>query len=123
MARLSRKGPIVHTGRLRHRITLYRPTITTDAYGQTIEGSTELGTYWADVLPVRSTEGPSPAGERLEAETTHLVTIRPGPTIEPGDWLVWRGLRLDLVGPPRDLEGRSRRVELSCLEHHPTTGA
>lgn len=119
MARFGRKGPVVHTGRLRHRVTVHKPpeSVAADAYGQPVESSTEVGSYWADVLPIRSTEGPSTAGDRLAGEVTHLVTIRYGVVIGIGDWIAWRGVRLDVVGPPRDLEGRSRRVEVPCLEY------
>lgn len=120
-SRIGRKGPIVHAGRLRHRVAIHRPPgadeLAADDFGQPIEASSEVGRRWADVLPVRSSEGPGPAGQRLEADVSHVVTFRAGVDVREGDWIEWRGLRLDVVGLPRDLEGRRRRVEVPCLEH------
>lgn len=65
----------MEAGKLRHRLVIQQDSGTTqDASGQTTSNWTELLTVWASVQPVNGLE--RWRANQMQAETTHLITIR-----------------------------------------------
>ncbi len=114
-------------GNARQRVTLYDvPATTQDDYGQVAQAPTVIGTYWAEVLPLR--------GRRLTQirttwpMATHTVHLRwlgsaipvsaanPAGHILPRMYLVLSdGSRLDITFA-NNVEKRNRYWELTCEE-------
>jgi SPP1 family predicted phage head-tail adaptor len=65
----------VEAGKLRHRLTIQQDSGTSlDASGHVTEDWTDVLTVWASVQPVAGLE--RWRANQMQAETTHLITIR-----------------------------------------------
>lgn len=62
-------------GRHRQRVTLLDiPESTTDSFGQPSQAQTTIGTFWADVRPLRGNEMLN--ARQIWPTATHVVTMR-----------------------------------------------
>lgn len=65
----------MQAGKLRHRLTIQTNSGTTqDASGQTTADWTEYRTVWAEIVPTAGLE--RWRANQMQAETTHLISIR-----------------------------------------------
>lgn len=104
---------IVRAGRLRERIQIQRQATATDAAGEPAGAWATVGTAWARVESLRSSE--PVVAMKAEGRLTHGVWVRAGFSILPTDRLLWRGRVLEIVGPPR-LDERRSLIELDATE-------
>ena len=111
----------VQAGRLRKRLTFTAPPgpddVTIDSHGQTRPTNDPKGTLWGSVEAVGGREfWQAQEGQVL---FTHKVEIRfSGFAQQIGkNWQVnYEGHVLNIQLPPRDPDGRRRKLELLCIE-------
>ena len=65
---------ILSSGDLRRRITIQRPSVTMDSYGQPVTTWTDVATVWAAIEPATGRELLAAQAMNLEQPTT--ITIR-----------------------------------------------
>lgn len=102
----------MQTGQLDQRITLLRPTFTTDGLGASVPGTpTDLGQKWANVSYMNGYELEQ-AAQRW-AEVRYKITIRrqPGLTLQLTDYIEWNSQTLDLL----DIRGPGTRDDFWIL--------
>ncbi|MEY4402188.1 MAG: hypothetical protein RIR91_223 [Verrucomicrobiota bacterium] len=102
-------------GRLRHRVTLQRGTVTANSHGDQVRSYVDLRTVWADVEALGGRE--FLAAEHVQAEVTSRITLRAQPdiTLTPADRIVW-GSRIFDIRHVIDLQGRSRDWQVMASE-------
>lgn len=102
-------------GRLRHRVTLQRGTVTANSHGDQVRAYTDLRTVWADVEALGGRE--FLAAEHVQAEVTSRITMRAQPDIvlTPADRIVWGSRTFD-IRHFIDLQGRSRDWQILASE-------
>lgn len=86
---------MIQAGKLRHRVEHETGTTTTADSGQVTTTWTTAGTYWAQVSPASSRE--AYWARQQFSETTHVVTMRVGPTITTRDRLIYDGRILEII--------------------------
>ena len=86
----------MRSGRLDRRITLQRKTVTENSYGEPVETWKDLGTVWAEYLPVRGAERYASMQTVGEIEIKWRIRYRPGLT--PIDRIVYKGHTHDVTG-------------------------
>jgi len=102
-------------GRMRHRITIQKPTASAaDSFGETTTTWSDLGTVWAFVLPLQSMERWQAA--RVNAEITYEVAIRYWAAVDETHRILWGSRTLELAAPPIDVDGLHREMRLMCRE-------
>lgn len=101
-------------GDMRETISLRHPVRTEDGRG----GHTVNYEEYAEVAAkVRSTSsGDRVFAERVQAEITHVITIRWRDDVRAEDVVVWRGITMVVTGPPREEDVMRRFLRLECTE-------
>jgi SPP1 family predicted phage head-tail adaptor len=111
---MASRAPVAfEAGRLRERITVRRFTSTrTIAGGQVKAWATVPGmeSIPAEVLGGGSSE--AVLANRLEGTATYRITIRWREGIQARDQVLWRGLELNVLGPPQDPTGRREILQI-----------
>lgn len=111
--------PEFDPGRLRRRITIERagdgPAVPDPANpGLPLDDWAPIGTFWAEVLPLRGRE--LFLAQQVRATTTHRITIRDtasGRDIRPTDRVVHRGDILEIEAAIR-VEDRGAWLEITA---------
>lgn len=105
----------MRAGTLRHRLEFMRPSDSAiNTFGErSAEFSPDFVVY-GEVNDLSGTE--LVRAQRVSADVTTAVTIRYRDGITARHVISHRGRILELVGPPRDLDGRRRRLEMFCKE-------
>lgn len=86
----------MRSGRLDRHITLQRKTVAENSYGEPVETWKDLGTAWAEYLPVRGAERYASMQTVGEIEIKWRIRYRPGLT--PIDRIVYKGRMHDVAG-------------------------
>lgn len=101
----------MRSGRLRHRVTIQRPVVTQNEYGEgTIQWEDE-DDIWCSVEAIAGRELLN--NDRVQSEITHRVNIRFRSTLTSDRRLVHNGqvLEIERIGDPT---GRMAMQELLC---------
>lgn len=89
----------IGAGRYDMRVSFKRKNVTgQDTFGVDVLGTpTTVGTFWANVEPLRGRE--LQYAQQRWAEAQYMITLRrqPGVSIEPDDWAEWNGVVLDIM--------------------------
>lgn len=107
----------MEAGKLRHRVTLQRPSGTRDAVGGRVTVPLDVATVWASIETLDGREAFYAA--QRQATTTHKVVIRYAPIIAGIDatWRVKYGVRIfTLDEPPRNTREINAELVLMCTE-------
>lgn len=101
------------SGKLRHKITVERETLTTDAIGgQSSSWATNIEPF-ALVKPVSGNERYQ--AMKLEANITHKIYIRYTSNIRATDRVIFNSREMQ-IRAIIDLEERNKWLELHCVE-------
>lgn len=100
-------------GNMRQRITIQKESRGGDSGGGFEENWTDVATRWAGVRPVTGRERET--GMQLEAQVTHIVTMRYLDGLNPGMRILLKGRALN-IRRVLNLEERNRWMELQCEE-------
>ena len=103
----------MNVGTMRDRVTIQRATETRDAYGQSIQSWTTVGTQFADLHHVSGREAVNAL--QVKAECTHKVTLRYVVPIKPQDQLLF-GTRVFKILDANDVDELHKTYELLCTE-------
>lgn len=101
-------------GRLRHRITLERETVTKNQFGEEVPEWAPYATRWAEVRPQGGKE--FWAAQQVIDDLSHEVRLRYMPGIQAKDRLIYDGRVFDIVSPPVNVGERDRELVLMCRE-------
>lgn len=100
-------------GTLRDRVQLRRRDMTLEGEGGHTTVYIPLATVWARVRALAPRQVQE-AGAR-GATASHTVVMRFRADLSPGDRIVWRGRKLDILGA-EDLNGRRAFLNCRCAE-------
>lgn len=108
----------IRAGKKRQRVTVQLLTgATRDSFGQTVQNWVDQGTYWAEVVPMRTRD--IVVSEQVKSQVMHVVRFRYlGASISIGPTthrLNLKGRTLGIVGYV-NVEERNREYELTCQE-------
>lgn len=109
----------MRSGKLRHRLTIEKPTHTEGERGERVTTWTPVVEVWADLAPASTKE--RQAADQIVEELTHTARMRflPGVTITGEHRATYRGRVFEFVGPPRNVGERDRELILDLKEHPP----
>lgn len=107
----------MQAGRLRRKITIQQQSITQDAVGQPVDTWSDVASVWAGVEDISATE--TVRDGAFSAQVTTRVETRYRTGITAGMRITYDGRTLEIVAPPIDSEGRTRRLEILCKEVTP----
>lgn len=108
----------MRAGPLTQRVTVQAIPTTADAFNQPVPGTpTTVGTYWAEVRPLRGEE--AARVKQVQAEATHFVRLRYGVPVTTQHQLLYRGRTLSVV---QVLEVNEAHEELNLLCAEVLTG-
>lgn len=110
----------MRAGRLRHQVALQRPTGTLNEFGDPVGTWSTIATLWAAVEPLSGRE--YLAGQTVQSEVSHRITVRYFAGITPRDRIVWTdpSTGLDRTFDIRaviDRDERHAALEIMCTEH------
>jgi len=98
-------------GRLRHRLTLIRRVEKEDGRSGFTETDQRVAGFWGRVRTVTSKERFYSRG--LRAEASHFVRIRFRQDVDEESVLLFRGVRLQVLGT-QNVDERDRWLDLDC---------
>jgi SPP1 family predicted phage head-tail adaptor len=102
----------MNAGKLRHRVTIQRKTVTRDTQGGNVVTWTDVATVWADVQPVGGSERYG-AGQAL-SDSTYTIVMRYREDVIPA-WRMTQARRtfdVQVVVPDR----KNRQLTIGCVE-------
>jgi SPP1 family predicted phage head-tail adaptor len=105
----------VKIGDLRHRIELQAPTDYTDEFGQPVRTWKTYNTIWAQVSASGIGEGIS--GAQLSASESYAILCRYNAAIKTNHRILFGEKVLNIVGPPRDLDGTRVALLIGAMEN------
>lgn len=105
---------MVDIGKLNRRITFLSVQTVEDEMGQDRPEWKKYKTVWATVKPYKSSEHNFMS--KLKPETTHRIYIRHRTDITADMRILYRGHIYEISGPPVDLDGEHRMLEIQCEE-------
>lgn len=100
-------------GRLRHLVVIQKNTPGQSGSGAEVPSWATFATTYAAVEPIKGREY-FQAG-RVNAETTHLITIRHAAGVDEGMRVSWDGRLFDITSAI-NIEERDREMQLVCTE-------
>lgn len=107
----------VDSGSLRHTVSIYRQTGTTDAIGGTVAGApTLVAQVRASIRPASSRE--ITVASQRNLSISHVIAMRYRTDFTSRDYLVF-GTRTFAIVSMRNVDERNRRLELECVEQGP----
>lgn len=104
----------MRAGRLHHRITLERETVTKNEFGEEVSAWEPYATRWAEVRPQGGKE--FWAAQQVIDDLSHEVRLRYMPGIRSKDRLLFKGRVFDIVSPPVNVGERNVELVLMCRE-------
>ena len=102
-------------GDLRHRIQLQAPTDYQDEFGQPVRSWITYATVWAQVSA--SGMGESISGAQLSASESYAILCRYSAAIKTNHRILFGEKVLNIVGPPRDLDGTKIALLIGATEN------
>ncbi len=107
--------PSMRSGDLRHRITIESRTTSQDAYKDTVESWSTVGTYWACIRPASGRE--QVVAEQLQAQVTHSIVMRhQGATSITPKMRVTFGSRTFHIQSVTNVDERNYMLQLYAVE-------
>lgn len=100
-------------GKLRHRVTIERVTVTQDTDGSAIETWTPFATVQASIEPISGRE--YTAAQSTQAEMTHRIRLRHLPGVTPKMRINYGAHTFDILSVI-NISERNRELELVCSE-------
>jgi SPP1 family predicted phage head-tail adaptor len=105
----------IQLGRLRHRVSVQRPTEAPDSYGEPVQTWTTVAERWAEIDAPTGRE--FVRAQQVFAEVTHVIRMR----YLTGVKAKWRGLfggRVFEFGPPLNPgeQGHTTLMEITAKE-------
>lgn len=109
----------IEAGKLRHRLSLLAPPNADDqrpdSFGQVPQGPVLVTQVWGSVEAVSGREFWQ--AQQAGVVISHRIVIRFTAVAIAKDWQIQaRGRTFNVMVPPRDVDGRRRRVEIMCQE-------
>ncbi|MCP4595756.1 phage head closure protein [Neptuniibacter sp.] len=98
--------------KLPHRITIQAYTESGNEYGETEKDWADYITAFANVRMIKATENFSADQEQARVDLT--VRLRNRPWLTAQHRIKWKGNIYEIAGPPVDVDGTGRFVELAC---------
>lgn len=105
----------MQSGRLRHRVTIQRQTVTRDAYGGEVVTWGTLAEVWALCLPLTGRERYVSAAAQELSDLSYGVRIRHRTDVDPKMRVVWGTKVLDIQSV-QDPTGRGAELVLLCRD-------
>lgn len=103
-------------GELRERVTLLTPVTVADGQGGQTTTWAEGDQVWAAVVPLSGREALAAGAVQSALSTRITLRYRDGVTAQMRVRRDRDAQLYELTGPPRDLEGRRRWLELDAVE-------
>lgn len=100
-------------GKLDQRVTIQEKSVTRAANGEEVITWVTHAERWARVEPIRGRE--FFAAAQMQGAVDYRVTIRYLSTVTRAMRLLWRGVVLDIVAEPIDVNARKAYLELMCV--------
>lgn len=97
------------------RVTLKKPTLSQDSYGQEVKTMTSQGSFWAKVTPLRSgrREEIIAGQKRAVGQTTILLRLNRVTVLVDETWSVfYNGQNYSILGK---VQLNNRWIELTCF--------
>lgn len=107
----------MRAGLLRHRLTFQTQSSTTDETGQKTDSWSTTFTVWGEVEDLSASELLASGG--YSAQVSTRVTVRPRSGITAGMRIIHGVRTFEITGPPVDLTGRNRELEIPTKEITP----
>lgn len=104
----------MNAGKLRHRLTLQRATVTRGATGQELKTWHDLATVWGEAQAQTMPEGT--AEKQVTALSKYVVTIRYYPGLTALDRVLFDGRPLNIDSQPVDADGKKREMTFTAIE-------
>jgi SPP1 family predicted phage head-tail adaptor len=104
-------------GKLRHRITIEKPTDTLDAFGHRLKGWELVATVWAEVRPVGSNE--RLIAFQMQSGQTHVIKTRWQPNLVDvnGEYrIVFKERLFNIIGRPRNGDEKDNYIIIDTRE-------
>lgn len=107
----------MRSGKLRHLLTIQKPSVTQDERGENVTTWTELAAVWGQLTPVSGKE--MRTADQVVAETTHTARLRytPGLTLDTTYRLRYCDRVFAITAPPRNVGELNRELILDLKEH------
>lgn len=102
----------MRAGKLRHRITIKRKSVTgSDSYGAESFTESTIATRWAEVRPLLGRELFN--ARQTQADVTHAIKTRWIDGLSPKDWIVYDGRTFEILAVTRPDERKIEAVYLA----------
>lgn len=105
----------MQAGKLRHRVTIQRATVTLQAGGAPVRTWSTVATVWAQVRTVSGGEQRNEGADQVVASLFYAVTIRHKDGLEPTMRVLWDGRELEVTAI-QEPDNRQRMLTLLCSE-------
>lgn len=107
----------MRSGKLRHLLTIEKPSVTQDGRGENVTTWTEVARLHGELKPLSGRE--SRAADQVVSEATHRARFRytPGLSIDSTQRLTHNGRTFEITAPPRNIDERNRELILDLKEH------
>lgn len=103
----------MRAGKIRHRVSIQRKTISQNSIGEGIESWSELCKRWASIEPASGSE--VVIGDQINGTVTHIVTMRYLGGLTSKDRVTFNGRNFDINGVVNTDE-RNIETILACRE-------
>lgn len=101
-------------GELIHHVAVQSPVLTTlPSGGVTVSGWTTVVMRWASVEALTGREFWS--AQQVQADTTHLIKMRPVAGADATWSVLWQGRRYEFAEAPRDPVGDGEQVQVLAV--------
>lgn len=100
---------------LTERVAIVYQTVTLNERGNPVRSADIVrANVWAKVTTVSAQS--ALANGQLTANLVYRIVVRHRTDVQPNDQVLWRGRRLELLNPARDLDDRHVWTALDCRE-------
>ena len=107
---MARETIFVQPGQLRHRITVSELNESVDKFNEATREPSELGKFWASVVPKDGFEGVEALA--IADEDTHVITMRYNTVVKPKHIITHLDRRLEIT---RVWDVQERHYQLMCV--------
>lgn len=104
-------------GKLRHRITIQKPTDAIDTFGHRLKNWIDVATVWAEVRPVGSNE--RLIAFQMQSGQTHVIKTRWQPDLidVTGEYrIVFKERLFNIIGRPRNVTEKDEYLIFDTAE-------
>lgn len=99
--------------KLRHKITLLKPTYQQNATGENEATFADYKTVWANVVPISGKEWVE--SQKLRAETAYKIALRYSSDVSTDMRIRYNQMQLE-ISAVINVEGRNRELQLVAYE-------